>query len=172
MFYGNIKNNDIANGLGIRVSLFVSGCRNYCKNCFNKETWDFNYGKEFTSETQDYILDLLSKEHIRGFSLLGGEPFEEENQERLSVLLKAIKTKYPKKDIWVYTGYLYEDLLDKGIKHTKFTNLMLDNIYVLIDGKFEEDLKDLSLKFKGSKNQRIIDVNQTKKEREVVLYNI
>ena len=172
MYYGNIKNCDIADGLGVRVSLFVSGCRNCCKGCFNEMTWDFKFGKEFTKETEEYILNLLKPNYIDGFTLLGGEPFEEENQEPLADLLKKIKQTYPNKDIWCYTGYVLEkDLLpEEGRKHTKHTQDILNCIDVLVDGPFIEEKKDIRLKFRGSSNQRIIDVQKTLQNGECVLY--
>ncbi len=157
MYYGAIKNFDVANGLGVRVSLFVSGCRNCCKGCFQPQTWDFKYGNEFTSETEAEILQLLSSSHISGFSLLGGEPFEEENQKVLAPFLEKIKQTYPDKDIWCWTGYIYEkDLLPGGRKHTEFTERMLSCIDTLIDGPFIEEKKNLMLEFRGSENQRIL----------------
>jgi anaerobic ribonucleoside-triphosphate reductase activating protein len=172
MYYGNIKNCDIADGLGVRVSLFVSGCRNCCKGCFNEMTWDFKFGKEFTKETEEYILKLLEPAYIDGFTLLGGEPFEEENQEPLAELLKKIKETYPNKDIWCYTGYILEkDLLpEDGRKHTKHTKEMLDCIDVLVDGPFIQEQKNLMLKFRGSKNQRVIDLKSTLKEGKIIIF--
>lgn len=163
MHYGNIKTYDIADGLGVRVSLFVSGCRNRCENCFNPETWSFTYGKEFTEETEEEILKALNPAYIAGFSLLGGEPFEPENQSVLVGLLKRIKETYPKKDIWCYTGYLLdEDLQPEGRKYTKVTEEMLSYIDVLVDGKFIEAEKDITLKFRGSRNQRIFQLENGK----------
>ena len=156
MYYGNIKTYDIADGTGVRVSLFVSGCRNHCENCFNPETWSFTYGKEFTEETVQEILAALDHTYIAGFSLLGGEPFEPENQEVLGGLLARIKETFPKKDIWCYTGYLLdEDLSKGGRKYTSVTDEMLSYIDVLVDGRFIEAQKDITLKFRGSRNQRI-----------------
>lgn len=157
MNYGAIKKFDVANGLGVRVSLFVSGCRNCCKGCFQPETWDFDFGNEFTSDTEDEVLEALKLEHITGFSLLGGEPFEEENQKVLAPFLERIKNELPNKDIWVWTGYIYDkDLVIGGKKYTEFTKRMLDSIDVLIDGPFEQDKKNLMLEFRGSENQRVI----------------
>ena len=172
MYYGNIKNFDIADGLGIRVSLFVSGCRNCCKGCFNEMTWDFKFGKEFTEETIEYILKLLKPDQIDGFTLLGGEPFEEENQEVLVDLLKRIKIEYPTKDIWCYTGYVLEtDLLpEEGRKHTKHTQDMLECIDVLVDGPFILEKKNLMLKFRGSTNQRVLDLKKTLNQGKPVLF--
>ena len=172
MYFGNIKNFDIADGLGIRVSLFVSGCRNCCKGCFNEMTWDFKFGKEFTEETIEYILKLLKPDQIDGFTLLGGEPFEEENQEVLADLLKRIKIEYPTKDIWCYTGYVLEtDLLpEEGRKHTKHTQDMLECIDVLVDGPFILEKKNLMLKFRGSTNQRVLDLKKTLNQGKPVLF--
>ena len=172
MYYGNIKNCDIADGLGIRVSLFVSGCRNCCPGCFNKMTWDFNYGQEYTEETEEEIIRLLKPSYIDGFTLLGGEPFEEENQEPLAKLLKRIKKEYPNKDIWCYTGYVLEDdlLSDHGKKHTEFTLDMLNNIDVLVDGPFILEKKNLMLKFRGSENQRVLNLKETLRQNKPIIY--
>ena len=172
MYYGNIKNCDIADGLGVRVSLFVSGCRNHCPDCFNEMTWNFHYGKEYTIETEKEILRLLEPDYIDGFSLLGGEPFEEENQPVLVELLRKIKQKYPQKNIWCYTGYIYDkDLLPtEGRKHTSYTEEMLSYIDVLVDGPFIKEQKNLMLKFRGSTNQRVIDLNKTRMKGKVVSY--
>lgn len=157
MYYGNIKKIDIANGEGVRVSLFVSGCRNYCKNCFNPETWDFKYGKKFTLDTENEILALLEPKHIKGLTVLGGEPFEQENQRDLLPFIKKIKMKFPDKDLWFFTGYIYDkDLVSGGKKYCEVTDELLSYIDVLVDGPFIEEEKDISLKFRGSKNQRII----------------
>ncbi len=161
MHYGAIKNFDVADGLGVRVSLFVSGCRNCCPGCFNEATWDFSYGQKFTKETEKQIIEALRPSHIQGFSLLGGEPFEEENQEVLAPFLELIKSTYPEKDIWCWTGYVLEkDLLEGGRKHTKFTDRMLACIDTLVDGPFILEQKNLMLEFRGSENQRIIQMNQ------------
>lgn len=157
MNYANIKDCDIADGPGVRVSLFVSGCRHHCKGCFNAETWDFNFGKPYTEETEEEILRLLEPDYIQGFTLLGGEPFEPENQVILVHLLKKIRERLPKKDIWCYTGYLYDvDLIEDGKVYTEVTKEMLSYIDVLVDGEFIEAEKDLSLEFRGSRNQRIV----------------
>lgn len=159
MHYGNIKECDIADGPGVRVSLFVSGCRHHCKGCFNAETWDFEYGQRYGKETEDEILRLLSPAYIQGFTLLGGEPFEPENQVELVCLLKKIRERYPKKDIWCYTGYLYDvDLIPGGKVYTEVTDEMLSYIDVLVDGEFIEAEKDVTLRFRGSRNQRIIEL--------------
>lgn len=159
MYYGNIKECDIADGPGVRVSLFVSGCRHHCKGCFNSETWDFGYGQPYTKETEEKIIRLLAPTYIQGFTLLGGEPFEPENQKELVGLLRRIRDTYPNKDIWCYTGYLYDvDLPEGGKVHTEVTDEMLSYIDVLVDGEFVEALKDVTLVFRGSSNQRIIKV--------------
>ena len=159
MNYGTIKEYDIADGPGVRVSLFVSGCRHHCKGCFNEETWNFNYGEPFTDEVKDRILKLLEPVYIQGFSLLGGETFEPENQVVLVNLLREIKETYPKKDIWCYSGYLFDvDLAEGGRVYTEVTDEMLSYIDVLVDGEFVEELKDITLKFRGSSNQRILEL--------------
>lgn len=169
MNFGEIKKNDIANGLGVRVSLFVSGCRHHCKNCFNKDTWSFSYGVPFTDATADDIIKALAPDYVNGFSLLGGEPFEPENQPELLKLLKRIKAEYPNKDIWCYTGFLLdEELLGKSRANTEYTREMLSYIDVLVDGRFVEELKDISLKFRGSSNQRVIDVKKTLQTNDIV----
>lgn len=157
MNYGSVKPYDIANGPGVRVSLFVSGCRHHCKGCFNPETWDFGYGTPYTEATEAMILKALSPDYIQGFSLLGGEPFEPENQPVLAGLLKKIRQHYPQKDIWCYSGYLYgKDLAPGGCVYTEHTDRMLACIDVLVDGEFIEAQKDISLPFRGSKNQRVL----------------
>ncbi len=157
MYYGAIKKTDVADGEGVRVSLFVSGCRNCCKGCFQKETWDFLYGKEFTKETEDEILRALEPDYIAGLTVLGGEPFEEENQRDILPFLRRVKKVFPHKTIWCYTGYVYEaDLLSGGRKHCEATDEMLSLIDVLIDGPFIEEERDITLAFRGSRNQRIL----------------
>ncbi|MCD8103753.1 MAG: anaerobic ribonucleoside-triphosphate reductase activating protein [Lachnospiraceae bacterium] len=160
MKYGSIKKIDIANGPGVRVSLFVSGCRHHCKGCFNAETWDFSYGRPFTSETEAEILEALTPDYIQGFTALGGEPFEPENQPVVAGLMKKIREYLPNKDIWCYTGYLYDvDLVPGGRVFTNVTQELLSYIDVLVDGEFIEAEKDISLQFRGSRNQRILYVN-------------
>lgn len=167
--YAVIKKFDIANGPGVRVSLFVSGCRHKCKNCFNSEAWDFNYGQPFTDETVDEIVEALDKDYIEGFSLLGGEPFEPENQAGIYKVLKAIKEKLPNKTVWCYTGFDYEKQLINGLVGDKELTLKcLELIDVLVDGKFVEELKSPALLFRGSSNQRIIDVKKSLNENKVI----
>ena len=171
MHYGNIKDKDIANGEGIRVSLFVSGCTHHCKNCFNPETWDFNYGNPFTTEVEDKILKMLEPAYIKGITLLGGEPMEPNNQRALLPFVKRIKEKFgDTKTIWSFTGFIYDkDLIAGGRAHTEATDELMQNLDVLVDGPFVEALKNLSLKFRGSSNQRIIDMPATLEKGEVVL---
>lgn len=171
MNYATIKKHDIANGLGVRVSLFVSGCTHHCKGCFNPETWDFNYGKPFTTETEIELIEALSPDYISGLSLLGGEPFEPANQAVLAPFLTRIKQLFPHKDIWCYSGYNFEsDMLTGKLGDSNITDEMLKNIDFLVDGEFVENLKDPSLRFKGSSNQRIIDVQKSLKEDELILW--
>ncbi len=171
MNYATIKKHDVANGLGVRVSLFVSGCTHHCKGCFNPETWDFNYGKPFTEETEKEIADALSKDYISGLSLLGGEPFEPSNQAVLAPFISRIKEMFPEKDIWCYSGYNFEsDMLTGKLGDTSVTEMMLKNIDILVDGEFAESLKDPSLRFKGSSNQRIIDVKASLREDLLILW--
>lgn len=171
MNYGNIKKYDIANGEGVRTSLFVSGCLNHCSNCFQPETWSFHYGKPYTKEVQDEILASLKPDYIQGLSVLGGEPFEFENQKGLVSLLKEVKRQFPTKNIWCYTGYvLDQDLLMGGKRHGECTDEMLSYIDILVDGPFIEAKKDISLAFRGSSNQRVIDLVKSLKEQEIILY--
>lgn len=162
MYYGTIKKTDIANGDGVRVSLFVSGCRRHCKGCFNSQTWDFCYGTPFTNKTEEEILSALEPPYIAGLTVLGGEPFEQENQQVLSEFLEKVKKTYPTKTIWCYTGYVYDkDILpENGQKHCEFTKKMLENIDTLVDGPFIEEQKNIMLQFRGSENQRIINLKQ------------
>lgn len=157
MNYATIKFYDVANGTGVRVSLFVSGCRHHCKGCFNEETWDFSYGEPYTQETEDSIIDGLKPDYITGLSLLGGEPFEPENQPALTALLRRVKTQLPEKTVWCYTGYTYDtDLAEGGSVFTDVTREMLSYIDILVDGEFIEEQRDLTLRFRGSRNQRIL----------------
>lgn len=172
MHYAKIKNLDIANGPGLRVSLFVSGCTHRCKGCFNPETWDFGYGQPFTQATQDELLSLLGGEHIRGLSLLGGEPFEPANQEALLPFLRRVRQAYPDKDIWCYSGYNFEkDMLTGNLGPWEITEEMLSYIDVLVDGEFVLDLKNPNLRFRGSANQRVICVQQSLVQDAVVLWD-
>ena len=173
MNYADIKIADVANGLGVRVSLFVSGCNHHCKGCFNEEAWDFSYGKEFTKQTIEEIIKDLSNPYIAGLSLLGGEPLEYQNQKGLLPLVKKVKEIYPNKDIWCYTGFTFDrDVLDIMCKKWDETKELISYIDVIVDGKFEEDKKDLKLKFRGSSNQRIIDVKKSLKENKVIEYEV
>lgn len=167
MKYIKIKKTDVANGPGIRVSIFVSGCHHHCEGCFNQEAWDFNSGKCFNKNTIEEIIDFMNHNYISGLSLLGGEPFELINQQGLLPLLKKVKKFYPNKDIWAYSGYLYEELIEMPYKETKE---ILDLIDVLVDGKFVDSLKDPNLYFRGSSNQRIIDMNKTRKNKKIILH--
>lgn len=170
MHYGNIKTLDIANGEGIRTSLFVSGCRNHCEHCFQPETWSFSYGKPFTRETEDEILSSLVPEYVDGLTLLGGEPFEPENQRVLAPFLARVREEYPEKSIWCYSGYTLEELMGEGHPRCEATEEMLKGIDVLVDGRFVEALKNMKLRFRGSENQRVIDIKQTMVEKKIVLY--
>ena len=171
MNYAEIKNCDIANGPGVRVSLFVSGCTHRCKGCFNEIAWDFNYGKPFTQGTIDSILEMLQPDYIKGLTLLGGEPFEPENQPAILELLRQLKAKYPDKSVWAFSGYLFDkDILAGRLGPCEITKEYLSYLDVLIDGPFMLEKKDLSLRFRGSSNQRIIDVPASLKSGEIVLW--
>ena len=171
MNYATIKNCDIANGPGVRVSLFVSGCTHRCPGCFNEVAWDFNYGTPFTQETIDEILDMLRPDHIRGLTLLGGEPFEVQNQPALVELLRQVKAKYPKKSIWAYSGYLFDkDICTGRLGPKEITEEYLSYLDVLVDGPFIQAQKDLRLRFRGSSNQRLIDVKASLAAGKVVLW--
>lgn len=171
MYYGELKKCDIANGEGVRVSLFVSGCRNRCKDCFQPETWDFSFGRLFTAETEQEIYAELDKSYVGGLSLLGGDPFEPENQRALLPMLRHIREKYPQKTVWCYTGYRLEDLQTPGMHpHCEVTEEMLRCIDILIDGPFMAEEKDISLQFRGSRNQRIIDMNLSRQSDEIVIW--
>jgi anaerobic ribonucleoside-triphosphate reductase activating protein len=172
MYYGNIKTCDIANGIGVRVTLFVSGCTNRCQGCFQPETWDFCYGKEYTSETEQEIIDALKLPGRTGLTLLGGEPFEPENQRELVRLLRRVKSELPDKDVWSFTGFVSDrDLVVGGRKHCEVTDEMLSMIDILVDGPFVEEKKNLMLRFRGSENQRIIDMNKTREAGEVIIWD-
>ncbi len=169
MNYSNIKYYDIANGLGVRTVLFVSGCRNHCEGCFQPETWDFEYGRPFTKETEDELIESVKPSYIQGLTLLGGEPFEPENQKVLAPFMQRFKAECPDKDVWAFTGYLLDvDLVPGGRKYTEYTDDLLRTIDVLVDGKYVEELHSVMLKFKGSSNQRVIDVPHFLETGEVV----
>lgn len=170
MNYGEIKQVDIANGLGVRVSLFVSGCTHHCKNCFNEVTWDFDYGLPFDTEAQNIILQYLKPSYIAGLTLIGGEPMEPSNQRALLPFVKKVKELYPNKNIWCYTGYLFDqELLQASRARCEVTDELLSMIDILVDGRFVEELKDIRLRFRGSSNQRIIDVPASLKDGCIVL---
>ncbi len=172
MNYATIKPIDVANGTGIRVSLFVSGCTHRCKGCFNAEAWDFNYGRPFETYAKEKIFKSLEPDYIEGFSLLGGEPFEPQNQVALLPFLKELKQKFPQKTIWCYSGYSFEnDILAGKLGDADITKEMISLIDILIDGEFIEEQKDLHLRFRGSANQRIIDVQKSLSENKTVLWN-
>lgn len=172
MYFGEIKNFDIANGIGVRVTLFVSGCTNRCKGCFQPQTWDFCYGSEYTKETENKIIELLAPDYITGLTLLGGEPFEPSNQREIVTLLRRVKATYPTKNVWAFTGFTLEMLWTDGTHpRCEVTDEMLSLIDVLVDGRFEEDKKDISLRFRGSSNQRIIDLNKTHKNGSIILWD-
>lgn len=173
MNYAVIKKTDVANGTGIRVSLFVSGCSHRCKGCFNSEAWDFGYGQVFTEETQKEIMEALGHPYIRGFSILGGEPFEPENRLTVLDIVKKVRAAYPNKDVWCYTGYDYEKDLLKWIADGRAeVRELLEQIDVLVDGEFVEEKKNLRLPFRGSENQRLIDVKASLAGGKVVLMEI
>ena len=170
MNYAGIKYCDIANGIGCRTVLFVSGCRNHCKDCFQPHTWDFNYGMPFDTPIQQEVLDSMKPDYIQGLTLLGGEPFEPENQMELVKFVRKVKEQYPNKDIWAFTGYVYDkDLIKGGRKYCEATEELISCIDVLVDGPFISEERDLRLKFRGSRNQRVIDMKQTLKANEVIL---
>ncbi len=172
MNYATIKTNDVANGEGVRVSLFVSGCTHRCKDCFNSEAWDFSFGEPFGEEQIEFIIKALDKSHIRGLSLLGGEPFEPQNQPEVLKLLRKFKDKFPEKDVWCYSGYDFEkDISALRLGDPEITKEMLSYIDILVDGRFISELKNLNLRFKGSLNQRIIDVKKSLEKGEVVLWD-
>lgn len=171
MNYATIKNCDIANGPGVRVSLFVSGCTHRCKGCFNEVAWDFNYGQPFTQDTVNEILNMLAPDYVKGLTLLGGEPFEPENQPAILDLLRQLKKKYPEKTVWAFSGYLFDkDILAGKLGPWEITKEYLHYVDVLVDGPFIESKKDLNLRFRGSSNQRIIDVKKTLQKGEIILW--
>ena len=162
MNYAGIKYCDIANGTGCRTVLFVSGCRNAGKGCFQPQTWDFGYGEPFDEKVQKEVLDSLAPDYITGITLLGGEPFEPENQKELVPFMRKVVAQYPNKNVWAFTGYIYDkDLVAGGRRHTEDTDELLSMIDVLVDGPFIEELKDITLKFRGSSNQRVLDLRET-----------
>ncbi len=169
MNYAEIKQYDVANGTGVRVSIFVSGCTHHCKHCFNEETWDFNYGRPFSETEADQIVEYLKPDYVAGLSVLGGEPFEPSNQEGLLPLLQAVKKEYPEKDIWCYTGYLFDkQILEDMCRKSEVTRQMLSCIDILVYGRFVEEKKNLKLRFRGSENQRIIDVKKSLEQGRVI----
>ena len=172
MHYGEIKNCDIANGLGVRVTLFVSGCTNHCENCFQPQTWDFCYGKPFTSETEDKLIRLLSPDYINGLTLLGGDPFEPENQRALVPFLRRVRERYPDKDIWAFSGFELDKELTVDGAHPRceVTDEMLSLIDILVDGRYVDAQRNISLRFRGSENQRIIDMDRTRAAGRIVLW--
>ncbi len=173
MNYATIKWTDIANGEGVRISLFVSGCTHHCKNCFNEIAWDFSYGEAFDEAVQAKILSELESSFIAGISLLGGEPLEPQNQEALYPFVQEVKRRFPQKSIWCYTGFVLDEksgMLKETHKNTAVTKQLIALFDVLVDGPFVEELKDIRLKFRGSSNQRIIDVPKTLQHGECILY--
>ena len=169
MYYADIRPIDVANGPGVRVSLFVSGCTHHCKECFNPETWDFFYGAPFGEEEMQAILNHLAPAYIHGLTVLGGEPFEPENQSAVLELIRRVREAYPHKDVWCYSGYLWEALADGKVgTHSRE---LLERLDVLVDGPFVIERKDLSLRFRGSSNQRLIDVPASLQAGEVVLWD-
>ena len=173
MNYADIKRYDIANGPGVRVSLFVSGCTQRCKNCFNKEAWDFSYGNPFTEETEELLLACLEKSYVKGLTLLGGEPFERENQKALVSFLRKVKERFPEKDVWAFSGYDFEkDITGYMLKEWETTGELLSMIDVLVDGEFIEEQKSLNLRFKGSANQRTILVQESLATGKIILYDL
>lgn len=174
MNYCNIKKFDIANGEGIRTTLFVSGCRNRCKNCFQPETWSFDYGEPFTEETEREIFETFETPSVKGLTLLGGEPMEPENQRALLPFLKRFKERFPTRNLWLFTGNLYEELTGQMGEHPKcieVTSEILALVDILVDGRFLEEEKRLGLRFRGSANQRIIDMNKTREAGEIVIWD-
>ncbi len=172
MHYGEIKNCDIANGEGVRVTLFVSGCTNHCKNCFQPQTWDFCYGQPFTAETEEHLMTLLAPDHINGLTLLGGEPFEPENQRALVPFLRRVRERFPGKSIWSFSGFTLEEMQTDGAHpRCEVTDEMLSLLDVLVDGRYVDELHDISLRFRGSSNQRLIDLKETRRQGKLVLWD-
>ena len=170
MYYGEIKDCDVANGEGVRVTLFVSGCTNHCEHCFQPQTWAFDYGQPFTEETEERLLSLLSPSYVNGLTLLGGEPFEPENQRALLPFVRRVKAAYPEKTVWAFSGFTYEELLTEGSHpRCEATDGLLNLLDVLVDGRFVEELKDISLRFRGSSNQRLINLNATRESGNMTL---
>lgn len=170
MNYATIKNCDIANGPGVRVSLFVSGCTHRCPGCFNEVAWDFNYGMPFTQEVENEILKMLEPHFVQGITLLGGEPFDPKNQGTLVSFIRRVKEKYPDKSIWCFTGYLFENIVDGKVGNAKTAYEFLSYLDVLVDGPFIEAKKNLMLRFRGSENQRIIHVPASLHDNKIVLW--
>ncbi len=172
MYLGEILKADTANGIGMRVTIFVSGCTNKCPGCFQPETWDFEYGRLYTPEMEQMIMDELGKDYYDGLTLLGGDPMEESNQRGLLPLVERVKKELPGKTIWAYTGFVYDrDLVPVGKRHFDITDRLLECIDILVDGPFVMAEKDITLRFRGSRNQRIIDLAATRKSGEIVLSN-
>ena len=172
MHYGEIRGCDVANGPGVRVTLFVSGCTNHCKGCFQPQTWDFAYGEPFDEAVQERVLALLAPDYVGGLTLLGGEPFEPENQRALLPFVRRVRERFPKKSIWAFSGFTLEELLRPGAHPCcEVTRPLLSLLDVLVDGRFVEELKDISLRFRGSRNQRIIDLAATRAQGSLVLWD-
>ncbi len=171
MRYGNIKKCDIANGVGVRTVLFVSGCTHHCKGCFQPETWDFSYGEPYTKETENEIVESLRPSYINGLTLLGGEPFEPANQRELVGLLRRIRRELPDKTVWAFSGYTWEELTGQSRARCEVTEEMLSMIDVLVDGEYMEEKRNISLRFRGSENQQLIDVPKTRETGAVVLWD-
>ena len=170
MHIGEIITDDCANGEGLRVSLFVSGCTNHCKGCFQPQTWDFDFGKPYTIEDEDFIIKELSKPYYNGLTILGGEPFEQPNQRELVKLIRRMKKELPERNIWIYTGFTYDtDLVPGGCRYIECTDEILDNTDLLVDGRLILEKRNLMLRFKGSENQRIIDMKESRKNNSVIL---
>ena len=173
MNYADIKKVDVANGEGVRVSVFVSGCNHHCKGCFNECAWDFNYGDKFTEKEEDRVINYMNHDYIEGLSLLGGEPLEPKNQEGLLPLVKKVKERFPNKNIWCYTGFDFEkDVMGKMCNTWQETKELISDIDVIVDGKFEEGRKNPSLKFRGSENQRLIDVQKSVQAGQIIWANV